>query len=88
MSRIWFSGSRNSNKTKSIMTDHQVTLENVFGGGHMAKWSINIISGCINATEVIRVSRIWFSGSRNPNKVQLIMSGHHVTLNAYLVKVT
>ena len=27
-----------------------------------------------------RVSRIWFSESRNPNKVQLIMSGHHVTL--------
>ena len=43
-------------------------------------WSINIISECINATEVIRVSRIWFSGSMNPNKVQLLMSGHHVTL--------
>ena len=26
------------------------------------------------------MSRIWFSGSRNPNKVTLSMSGHHVTL--------
>ena len=36
VSRIWFSGSRKSNKIKSIMTDHHVTLENIFGQGHMA----------------------------------------------------
>ena len=65
MSKIWFSGSKNSNKMKSIMSDHHVTLETIVGQGHMAKWSINIIPGCINATEVIRVSRIWFSGSRS-----------------------
>ena len=70
MSKIWFSGSKNSNKMKSIMSDHHVTLETIVGQGHMAKWSINIIPGCINATEVIRVSRIWFSGSRNPNKIK------------------
>ena len=62
------------------MSDHHVTLETIVGQGHMAKWSINIIPGCINAIEGIRVSRIWFSGSRNPNKIKLIMSGHHVTL--------
>ena len=46
------------------------------------QWLINIISGCINATEVLKVSRIWFSMSRNPNpkKIKSIISDHHVTL--------
>jgi len=29
---------------------------------------------------VISVSRIWFSGSRNPKKLYSIVSDHHVTL--------
>ena len=33
------------------MSDHHVTLETIVGQGHMAKWLINIIPGCINATE-------------------------------------
>ena len=36
VSKIWFSGSRNSNNLKSIMSDHHVTLETVVGQGHMA----------------------------------------------------
>ena len=38
-----------------------------------------IISGSINDTDVILVSRIRFSGSRNPNKITLTFSDHHVT---------
>ena len=46
-----------------------------------------IISGSTNDREVISVSRIWFSGSRNSNKIKSILFDHHVTLLAVLVKV-
>ena len=63
------------------MSGHHVTLERLFGQGHMTEMvDQNYFKIYINDTEVISVSRLWYSGSRNPNKVQLLMSGHHVTL--------
>ena len=58
------------------MSGHRVTLERVFGQGHL---NLKIY---ISDTEVISVSRLWYSGSRNLNNVQSIMFDHHVTFVA------
>ena len=54
MSRIWFSGSRNPNKVQLLMSGYHVTLERLFGQGHMTEMvDQNYFKMYINDTEVI-----------------------------------
>ena len=55
------------------MSDYHVTLETIVGQGHV---TYMVDQNYLNDTEVICVSRLWYSGSRNLNNVQSILFDH------------